>query len=775
MLISKTEIKDNGNVSTGDYVIRDTNRTYPGFLRCNGSMINKKTYSVLYSYIGDNFRLNETPGAGQPWREQYNINYKQTWDLYNWAQTPTFPFTPITSNIAVTKNRVYMMGYSSDGINGTNIYSASISSDGVLGTWTIYGNLDQIREYGTIVVQNNRLYIIGGLNNNPYLNTIYSAPINQDGTLGGFSVISTFPTGIAGAGVITTGNYIHVIGGASQDYSPLNTVYSAIINTDGTLGSWTQTGTIPVVKFRVKLVNINNFVYLIGSEGGDATAIYRCKINNDGSLGSWSLYGYLPEPSMESEAVVTNNMIYLFVGNKGSYTSDVYKAEINTDGSIGSWTLSTPIPIPLCETRALVTNSRLYLLGGYNPTSGWINYGFYSSFRGGLVDYSPYYNNTTTEINNNINNPPSYVTYSKNNIPGYGQPWREQYYINYVQSGNISSWTTETSLPFTPYDSSVLVTKNRVYVLGSINSSTSIYTASINIDGTLGSWNSSGNLPQTQYRCKLAAYNNWVYIIGGQSLTCVYRCNINSDGTLGSFIACNYLPVDIFGHEVIATNYKLHVIGGNSGGNIINTIYTSTINQDGSIGPWVQTGILPVPKFWFKLAIISNFVYMFGGAGGTGTEIYRTSINSDGTLTSWIKYGDLPAPITELETAVTNNTLYIIGGNYNSIRNNVVLYYNINTDGTLGPVNTGTPLPKTTVQPRVIVTSSKLYVLQIFQDDTVGWTSGLFSANFQGGSNDYSTYDAGKIPINVNDPNYFRLPDFTQYEQKRNLGYFIKT
>lgn len=48
-------------ISSGDIVLRDTAGTYTGFLRCNGAIVTKATYPVLYSIIGDAASPNGTP------------------------------------------------------------------------------------------------------------------------------------------------------------------------------------------------------------------------------------------------------------------------------------------------------------------------------------------------------------------------------------------------------------------------------------------------------------------------------------------------------------------------------------------------------------------------------------------------------------------------------------------------------------------------------------------------------------------------------------------
>ena len=58
----------NSNLKVGDIVMRASNETPVGFLRCNGAMISKVTYSELFEVIGDTFKNNITVGNGKPWQ-----------------------------------------------------------------------------------------------------------------------------------------------------------------------------------------------------------------------------------------------------------------------------------------------------------------------------------------------------------------------------------------------------------------------------------------------------------------------------------------------------------------------------------------------------------------------------------------------------------------------------------------------------------------------------------------------------------------------------------
>jgi hypothetical protein len=134
----------------------------------------------------------------------------------------------------------------------------------------------------------------------------------------------------------------------------------------------------------------NSRVYLLGG-AGDAWAsidtVYTAPINSDGTLGTWTTSTSLPGVLNNSSAVVTTSRVYLLGGSTSTSVSTVYTAQINLDGSLGPWTTGTSLPGVLHSSSAVVTNSRVYLLGGYNGSSS-VSTVYTAPFLGGSNDYS---------------------------------------------------------------------------------------------------------------------------------------------------------------------------------------------------------------------------------------------------------------------------------------------------------------------------------------------------------------------------------------------------
>jgi len=415
-------IASNGLV-TGD-IIRKTNilTTPAGFLRCNGGLVDKVTYANLYAIIGDTFTNFTTSGSGKPWKQQYQINTTQSDDIIGWTTSTALPGNLSSSQAIVTKNRVYLLG----GYNGTTsvstIYTAPINSDGTLGVWTTGTSLPNALAYSQAIVTKNRVYLLGGFDGTSPISTVYTAPINTDGTLGAWTTDTSLPGNLSSSQVIVTKNRVYLLGGYNGTTS-VSTIYTAPINTDGTLGSWTTDTSLPSARSWAKAIVTKNRVYLIGgnNSGVYTSTVYTAPINTDGTLGAWTIVTSLPITLYAAQAIVTKNRVYILGGYTASSSiSTVYSAPINSDGTLGVWTTGTSLPNALAYSQAIVTKNRVYLLGGWSGSAP-VSTVYTATISGGLNDYSSYYDGTIVPVD----------TTTKFALPDYSKDDNELYYNVY--------------------------------------------------------------------------------------------------------------------------------------------------------------------------------------------------------------------------------------------------------------------------------------------------------------------------------------------------------
>lgn len=368
---------------------------------------------------------------------------------------------------------------------------------------------------------------------------------------------------------------------------------------------------------------------------------------------------------------------------------------------------------------------------------------------------------------------------------GAGKPFVRQYEFNLTQTAALGAWTTYTSMPATVYYSSAIVTKSRVFVLGGLVSggwSAVIYTAPINADGTLGTWTTSTSLPAT------VGYSEAIVLSGGTEATSrvyvlasqvasaesavVYSAPINTDGTLGAWVTVSPLPINLRYTHAVQTKTKLYLLGGMSNAVAMATVYSASVNADGSLGFWVAETSLPATVAYSQAVVIKDKVYLLGGqiAGAFSATVYQATISSSGTIGVWSVATSLPVTYGYGQAAIVNARVYLIAGQVNGAASSAVYSAPIDASGVIGTWTLGgAALPGTLVYSACIVTSSKVYTLGGLING--GASNVVYSTDISGGRNDYSQMYSGGY-LGTSSAN-FKLPDLSLRAQS-GMSHYIK-
>lgn len=243
------------------------------------------------------------------------------------------------------KGYLYIVGGNTNSAeaNRTVVTYAKINADGTLGSWQTasFSPPGNGESENVCFAYNDRIYIIGGRDNSatnqPYC---YYAPIGADGAPGTFvrDTDSDLPQGMwFHRGVVLDG-YVYIIGGFTS--AAQNTVYSAPINPDGSLGTWTTQATLPAARHDGAAWTLGGKIYYAGGTGY-STVVYVATPSSPGVITSWSTDTPLPNPRRRGGAVNIGNNVYLAgwresVGVLGRY---VY-------GVVGPLAAPTPTPTP---------------------------------------------------------------------------------------------------------------------------------------------------------------------------------------------------------------------------------------------------------------------------------------------------------------------------------------------------------------------------------------------------------------------------------------------
>lgn len=422
----------NSNEPTGTIIRRTSSVVPSGYLRCNGGSISKTTYSALYAVIGDQYGNTHQPGSGTPWKQQYLINNIQSSQLGSWVVDHTLPIPLYNSQIVVTENRVFILGGHTTGPSiSTAVYTASINPDGSLGAWTATTPLPVTVGLFTPVVVLDRLYILGGSGTVGYTGEtsgdIYYANITTEGTLGNWTKHTVaLPKTAHQIGVFLTRNRIYCVGGFNSPEGILNTVYTATINSSGSIGSFSSAANLPETIDRPEFAIIKDYVYMIGGGVGifDGTEkIYRATIATDGTIGGWTQVGVIPNNLVAHKLITTKHRLYviggtnLTLGQNGS--RKVYSCPINSDGTLGTWATDADFPITVFNHEIFATTTRLYSVGGNTTSGAIIDKVYVTPFAGGLNSYSAYYDGSILSLSNTTHFRLPNYTDSENAIAHY--------------------------------------------------------------------------------------------------------------------------------------------------------------------------------------------------------------------------------------------------------------------------------------------------------------------------------------------------------------------
>lgn len=385
------------SAGTGDIVRTSSPITPTGFLKVNGGVLSKTTYATLYTILGDTYNNLKSDGfMGQPWAHQAAFNSTQTTAISGWTlDSNALPGEAAMSQPIVTKNRVYLLGYYSETVVGMpTVYTAPIDENGVVGAWTTTGSLPTGVAYALAFITKNRIYLLGGYNGSTTLRTIYTATINNDGSLNAWTTSPIqMPSYLSHASLTVIKNRVYIFGGYTSIASggvqtASNLVYSAPINADGTIGEWVAATPLPAARARTCVITTNNRVYVLG--GADVnynyvSTVYTAPINADGTLGSWATGTSLPLINGHMQLFTTKSAAYIFGGHNGSALySTCYMAPIAIDGTLGAWTAIASLDTGIGGGSLFATSRRLYIAGNSATPR---NTARYATIVGGVDDY----------------------------------------------------------------------------------------------------------------------------------------------------------------------------------------------------------------------------------------------------------------------------------------------------------------------------------------------------------------------------------------------------
>ena len=281
---------------------------------------NEDSFQIMANNINNISTMKDVMIDGTPIGKEFELEYEGA----NWLNKLglALPYNFTYGSAVVLNNEIHILGSSS---NNTKHYKYNGSS------WTEVSTLPYKFYQGSAVVFNNEIHILGG----------------SDGTTkhykyngSSWSRVSTLPYSFTYGSAVVLNNEIHILGSSSD-----------IKHYKYNGSSWTEVSTLPYSFYQGGAVVLNNEIHILGGY----YSYYRNKhYKYNGS--SWSEASTLPYKFYQGSVVVFNNEIHIL----GS--SDGITKHYKYNGS--SWSGVSTLPYSFYNGSAVVFNNEIHILGG---------------------------------------------------------------------------------------------------------------------------------------------------------------------------------------------------------------------------------------------------------------------------------------------------------------------------------------------------------------------------------------------------------------------------
>ncbi len=244
--------------------------------------------------------------------------------LGTWQNGPPIPAGIRGHQMVRSGPYVYCLGgRTTSGLTG-NIYRAAFDFDqNTLSDWNQVGSMPEpLENYGAVTYAG-KIYILGG-SSTVDTNAVYYADINPDSSLSSWQSTSSLPVNLSDMAAVVYGNRIFVLGGTSSG-SGSAAMYSAAINDDGTLAAWETEKPFPTTISRNVLVTTSSGMISVGGYDSSIshyknTVDYTFLQDAHGGPDSWS--GEILYNLADCTACVYNQHLFIFGGRDGSGLKD---------------------------------------------------------------------------------------------------------------------------------------------------------------------------------------------------------------------------------------------------------------------------------------------------------------------------------------------------------------------------------------------------------------------------------------------------------------------
>lgn len=229
----------------------------------------------------------------------------------SWSDLAAVPTTIWASGAATVGNGIY-------GFGDSNMNNKVVRWNG--NSWATLGTIPSVRNWHSIGVLGDKVYIIGGLYAYMDKLSVY------DSTADTWVDRASLPTPVGASTATAYNGKLYVFGGEpnprlARSYDPAS-------------NAWTDLAPMPGPRYRARSIMFGSQIWVMGggdlTDGGGGTP-QNSTVRYDISAGKWCSGPAMPEPLMWFVSEVVNNKIYLVGGRTssgGSGTTSVWEGSV---------------------------------------------------------------------------------------------------------------------------------------------------------------------------------------------------------------------------------------------------------------------------------------------------------------------------------------------------------------------------------------------------------------------------------------------------------------
>jgi|GEM_PF-1060472 len=269
------------------------------------------------------------------------------------------------------------------------VWRTKIDADHLLGAWEVEAPLPAPLAFQGLAQNGVAVYLLSGATEDAQgpagANVAYVGRFDDDGHLA-WSITTPLPPSVR---VHPTAHYLYgtdgehpdrvvVVGGTSD--VPLASVINAIVQPNGDLGTWTETGDLPAPRSHHAGVVKDGRIWIFGgftTDNEPVTTILRSIPATSGGIKSWEAAGTLDDPPWTHSATLYKDGVFLVGGGRGGPGEERYIARLrfarwDAAGALGEF-VDVAKPLPMARSHVHQTpifDGYLYTVGGRVMPSG---------------------------------------------------------------------------------------------------------------------------------------------------------------------------------------------------------------------------------------------------------------------------------------------------------------------------------------------------------------------------------------------------------------------